>query len=233
MMPIIPMREVLHFLGWRGTPVETDLIAQLQKMIDLVVSETQPRIIIRRFLIKSSMELEGTTFVPLGMDVKHMLDSCHEAVLLAATLGARSEQMLLKEQARDSAGAVLLDAVLSAAIEAVCDSEEALLRQSLEEQGMFLTDRFSPGYGDMPIEQTREICGVLSADRTIGLTVTKSGIMIPRKSVTAIMGVSREPVARRVSGCEACAMYDTCSLRKSERKPSDAAIKLTLPERTD
>ncbi len=228
-IPQIPMREVLHFLGWRGTPIEPSLISQLQALIHHVSEEIQPRIVTRRFLICDRGFLNGTSFAPLGQDVGAMLSSCHEAVLLAATLGVQSERMLLKTQARSGAEAVLLDAVLSAAIEAVCDREEISLRAALENQKLYLTDRFSPGYGDMPIEQTREICAVLDAERAIGLTVSQSGIMIPRKSVTAIMGISKEPVARRTTGCAVCAMRETCALRKMD-KPSDGDESVTAGE---
>ena len=30
-IPEIHMREVLHFLGWRGTPVEPELLAQIER----------------------------------------------------------------------------------------------------------------------------------------------------------------------------------------------------------
>ena len=232
-MPPIPVREALHYMGWRGTPVEPELLEQIQTMIDLAEREVQPHAVIRRFGMDEDGCLNGTALIPQGKDVCRMLSGCHEAVLLAATLGAGSERMLLKAQAKSGAEAVLLDAVLSAAIEAVCDAQEAALRDSLAAQGLYLTDRFSPGYGDMPLAQTREICAVLSADKTIGLTVSQSGIMIPRKSVTAIMGVSRAPVSRRPSGCAACSMRGQCTLCKDQHIPPEAAAREDAAERTD
>lgn len=208
----ISLRETLHFLGWRGTPIEPELLEQINTLILRVKDSLRPRVMVRRFAIEADGSLRGTAFRPEGQDVQAMLSSSHEAVLLAATLGADSEQMLLKEQVRNRAQALLLDAVLSAAIEAVCDQEEHALRAELAKHNLYLTDRFSPGYGDMPIAQTKEICEVLSSSRTIGLTVSKSGIMIPRKSVTAIMGVSRIPQPRRASGCAVCNMRDRCAL---------------------
>ena len=210
----IPLREVLHFLGWRGTPVDALLLAQIREQCALVVREAQPRLVIRRFALAPDGALAGTTLALQGDDVRAMLAPCREAVLLAATLGAQSERLLLRAQARDAARALILDAAMSAAIEAVLDGQEAALREELAAQGLYLTDRFSPGYGDMPIAQTREICEVLSAQRAIGLTVSASGVMIPRKSVTAVMGVSAVPVARLPSGCEGCAARDTCALRR-------------------
>ena len=231
-MPPVPMREALHYMGWRGTPVEPRLLEQIQALIDVTEREVQPHVAVRRFGIDEDGCLSGTAMIPQGEDVRRMLSGCREAVLLAATLGAGSERMLLKAQAKSSAEAVLLDAVLSAAIEAVCDAQEAALRGRLAAEGLYLTDRFSPGYGDMPLVQTREICAVLAADKTIGLTVSQSGIMIPRKSVTAIMGVSRAPVSRRPSGCAACSMRGRCALSK-EQRPSDAASRQDTAERTD
>ena len=210
----VPLREVLHFLGWRGTPVDAPLLAQIRDLCDLAVREVRPRMAERRFPLAPDGSLAGTSMTPKGNDVRAMLAPCREAVLLAATLGAESEQLLLRMQAKDAAQALLLDAVLSAAIEAVLDAREEALRGELAAQGRYLTDRFSPGYGDMPLAQTREICEVLGAQRAIGLTVSAGGVMIPRKSVTAILGISDVPVARRPAGCEGCAARETCALRR-------------------
>ena len=210
----VPLREVLHFLGWRGTPVDAPLLAQIRDLCDLAVREVRPRMAERRFPLAPDGSLAGTSMTPKGNDVRAILAPCREAVLLAATLGAESEQLLLRMQAKDAAQALLLDAVLSAAIEAVLDAREEALRRELAAQGRYLTDRFSPGYGDMPLAQMREICEVLGAQRAIGLTVSAGGVMIPRKSVTAILGISDVPVARRPAGCEGCAARETCALRR-------------------
>ena len=210
----IPLREVLHFLGWHGTPLDDALVAQIRELSELALREAQPRVVMRRFALQGDGTLAGTTFAPQGGDVRTMLAPCREAVLLAGTMGAQSERLLLRIQAQDAAKALLLDAVLSAGIEAVLDAQEDKLRASLLQDGLYLTDRFSPGYGDMPLAQCREICEVLGTQRAIGLTVSSSGIMIPRKSVTAIMGVSPSPVPRRPKGCEGCTARETCALRR-------------------
>ena len=213
-MTEIPMREVLHFLGWRAAPLEPELLEQIKQMTAFVQSKIAPRVIIRRFPIDQDHRLAQTVFTPKGDDVMRLLDHCDEAVLMAATLGAESERMLLRTQAVSSVDALLMDAVLSATIEAVCDEQEEKLRRELLPLGLYLTDRFSPGYGDMPLEQTKEICAVLQTQKSIGLSVSHSGLMIPRKSVTAIMGVSKREPQRRPRGCVGCAMRENCALRE-------------------
>ena len=208
----IPMREILHFLGWHGTPVEPPLMEQIRRIRGEALEQVKPRAVMRRFV----RLLEGTRFFPQGKDVREMLSACHETVLLAATLGADSERMLLRAQTKSAADALILDAVLSAAIEAVCDRMEETLREKLAAQALYLTDRFSPGYGDMPLAQSGQICEVLNAGRSIGLTVSQSGILIPRKSVTAVLGISRTQVSRRPKGCEGCSARQTCAFARRE-----------------
>ena len=211
----IPLREVLHFLGWRGSPLEETVLTPIREMTALAEQSVQPKLVARRFPIAADGCFEGTCFAPQGEDVRRMLEGCREGVLLAATLGAQSERLLLRWQALNGERAVILDAVLSAAVEAVLDQVEEGLRAKLRSQQLYLTDRFSPGYGDMPLAQSPAICDVLSTARTIGLTVGASGIMIPRKSVTAVMGISATPVSRRPAGCEGCAARETCALRRA------------------
>ena len=196
----IPIRNVLHFLGWHGTPLNTKWLDEIQKLTEDVKDKLRPQAIIHPFFLEADGRLSGTIFSPKGKDVQKLLTGCKEVLLLAATLGTDSERMLL--QARTPQQELLLDAVLSAAIEAVCDQLENEFRTRMN--GLYVTDRFSPGYGDMPMEQSREICAVLAADRTIGLSITANGIMIPRKSVTAILGISNTPVIRRPNGCPNC-----------------------------
>lgn len=211
----IPLHETLHFLGWRGTPLDQAMIDQIKAVTQRALEVIEPRVVYRKTSLTEGRTADGTAFCVQGNAAAAMLQPCHEIILFAATLGAQSERMLLKQQAKDSAQALLLDAVFSAAIEALCDRAEGQLRSELSEGGLYLTDRFSPGYGDMPLAQTRTICEVLNTSRSIGLTVSASGIMIPRKSVTAVMGVSRKPVPLRPRGCAGCTMRETCPMRRN------------------
>ena len=41
------------------------------------------------------------------------------------------------------------------------------LEEKLSPKGLFLTDRFSPGYGDMPFAQQKELCSILDTAKNI------------------------------------------------------------------
>ena len=85
----------------------------------------------------------------------------------------------------------------------------------------FLTDRFSPGYGDLPLSLQPEICSALDAARRLGLHVTEHFLLNPSKSVTAVIGLSDRPQMARIRGCGHCAMYETCALRKGGKRCAD------------
>lgn len=206
-------REILRYLGCRTETPPEELAQAVDQCSQILLDAARPRTVWR------SLPLEGThpvgTEVTLrGADIRRHLSGCDQVILLAATLGPEVERLLLRAQIRDMAQALILDSCASAAIEAVCDRLEGELRQRLAGQGRYLTDRFSPGYGDFPLEQQPDLCRLLDTQRRIGLALSASGIMIPRKSVTAVLGVADSPRHRRSRGCEGCAMYEHCAMRK-------------------
>ena len=133
---------------------------------------------------------------------------------MAVTLGPGIERLLMRREVTDMADAVILDACASAAVENVCDHFEFDLRDALKGEGLYLTDRFSPGYGDLPLDAQARLCAALDTARRIGLTVSSNYIMVPRKSVTAILGISERPQPLRRRGCEVCSLFLTCPYRK-------------------
>lgn len=141
------------------------------------------------------------------------LKGCHEVYAFAATTGIGAERLLNKYNRISPGRAFIFDAIGSAAIEAFCDYLNAYLREKAEESGHFLRPRFSPGYGDFPIEYQPDLLRVLDTNRKLNLTLTDSFLMVPTKSVTAIIGIADSPNACRTRTCEACTRTD-CLYRK-------------------
>ncbi|MCL2638620.1 MAG: hypothetical protein FWD48_09655 [Oscillospiraceae bacterium] len=121
-----------------------------------------------------------------GSDIKKHVENCDKIIVLAATLGLQVDELIRQTEAADMAGAVVLDALASAAIEQVCD--EAMKKIQLSTVNCQLSTRFSPGYGDFPLEVQGELLALLGAKKKIGLYVNESNLLIPRKSVTAVIG---------------------------------------------
>ena len=79
-----------------------------------------------------------------------------------------------------------------------------------------LLSRYSPGYGDLALESQREFFRVLNVTKTIGVSLTEGCLMVPTKSVTAFIGMSKTDKNCILSGCEDCTMRDTCMYSRTE-----------------
>ena len=205
--------EALRYLGAQNAP--ENLCRQTAEMAETIASSIQPRYTYRIYGLEfqsGGVALCGTNIVLTGASASKMLGECQQAALLACTLGTVFDQRLTAFQARDMAQAVLYDACGSAFVEAGCDAAVAELAARFPDR--FLTDRFSPGYGDLPLSLQPDICAALDASRRLGLHVTESLLLNPVKSVTAVIGLSDRPQKARIRGCAYCQMRNTCALRK-------------------
>lgn len=208
------LSEALRYLGVRGTPSE-ELRREAAAVAEKLTRSAGPRYVYRVFPVSHAPEgevLEGSGVTLTGETARRMLEDCGRAALLLCTLGAAFETLLRSEQARDMARAVLLDACGSAWVEAGCGEAEREIAARFPKS--YLTDRFSPGYGDLPLALQPDICAALDAWRRLGVQVTESLLMNPTKSVTAVIGLADKPQAARIRGCKFCSMAETCALRK-------------------
>ncbi|MDY9920283.1 MAG: methionine synthase [Synergistota bacterium] len=152
------------------------------------------------------------TFSIRGRDLADICRECKKAVLIAATLGSGIDMLLRRSQAEDMSDAVIIDACASAEIERVTDLAESEIMRSLPSEE-HLTMRFSPGYGDVPLEDSQKIISALSADRRIGLKLTGTNMLVPMKSVTAVIGISDRKTDRS-KDCTLCSMKESCAYKK-------------------
>lgn len=205
------LSESLRYLGCRGEPDEQTAVL-LGRGEKALRSEISPSY--------CWLEAEKSELGELicGNDIKKHLEGCEKAVLFAATLGAQSERLIRRAEAENMAYAVVLDALASAFIEEFCDKCE---REIEARVGGHFTYRFSPGYGDYPLGLQGMFIRRLSADKRIGLTATSSSILIPRKSVTAIIGVSEHEIERKKRSCAVCSLRESCIYRKEGKSCGD------------
>ena len=141
------------------------------------------------------------------------LRDCERVILFAATLGSRVDVLLHRYNMIQMSKAVVMQAASVAMLETFCDEKNQELKSSYEAKGWYLRPRFSPGYGDFPLECQREIAPALEMGKRIGVNLTDTLLMMPSKSVTAVIGASRLPRNCTVQGCEVCAKRD-CAYRR-------------------
>ena len=210
----ISKSEAARYMGVKGMPDQA--VAELLDRAEKIVREKiRPKYVYIETDVTFTDEgvVLGAMSVPLtGEDIKRHLSGCNRAVIMAATLTQEADKLIRQAAVTNMAESLAIDCLCSAAVEQVCDraEEEIFSRCSAP----YRTWRFSPGYGDLPLSLQSSLLLALNAQRRIGLTVTDSSLLIPSKSVTAIIGMSDRPVERGGRGCTICNMRENCAYRE-------------------
>ena len=128
-----------------------------------------------------------------SQNLRKHLEGCTEIVLFACTAGGEMDRRINREKVISPVRGLLMSAIGSQQVEGACDRLCEMLAKEYPDRQ--LVSRYSPGYGDLPLELQREIIRALDCGRTIGVTLTESLLMQPSKSVTAVIGMKeREKV---------------------------------------
>ena len=209
-----PFDQVCRYLGCRGE-LDPTLAERVRALTAQVEEAAQPRTVSRVFPLTF---LGGNRLAlgPLAVESAALgknLAGCEEVILFAATLGVGVDRLIARANAGRVSDAAVYQAAGAALVEEVCDHAWEDLRRAGESEGWHLRPRFSPGYGDFPLACQGELLSALRAPETIGLTASDALLLLPSKSVTAVMGRSRLALPCHRTGCETCGKTD-CAFRR-------------------
>lgn len=198
--------EAVRYLGGAGISLNYRMDRLMDECEKEILEKANPK------FLYTEIALPNQEFMQ-GKDIENHLSGCRKAIVMCATLGAEIDKLIRISQIADMAKAVVIDSFASVAIEQVCSKADELIAEKYPD--CYMTFRFSPGYGDYPIGLQQKILTLLDAPRKIGLTTNESCLLIPSKSVTAVMGLSDSPIERRKRGCAVCNMRDKCKYRRN------------------
>ena len=114
------------------------------------------------------------------------LKSCKQAFVFAVTLGSGIDRLISKMQVVSPAKSFVYDGYASSLAESACDEAERIIKEKMN-----CRPRFSPGYGDFALDAQKDVLHAVSAEKLLGVVMTKSLLMTPKKTITAVMGICR------------------------------------------
>lgn len=119
-----------------------------------------------------------------SITLEKVLKDSKEVFLLVVTAGIGIDKLIAKTAIQNPVESFYIDAIASAGIESYIDYINNMICDGLK-----VTKRFSPGYADFPIEFQNYILHRVSANKNIGIMLSDNYLMIPTKSITAVIGI--------------------------------------------
>ena len=192
-------KEVARYLGYRrATPPEADVSALMEKAASEMQAVMKAQSVFEVFdlTVGSIRPSDYSTAVSLrfadvtlqSRDLGRNLAGCSKVALLAATIGPQVDLLIRRHSSLNPVYASILQATGAMYIEELVDLINAEIKKIAEADGLKTRPRYSPGYGDVPLEVQKDFFRLLPCTR-IGLTLMDTLIMAPEKSVTAFVGL--------------------------------------------
>ncbi len=218
-------KEVLRYLGYRTHAADERTRQMIHEVTLAAEAEIQPKSVYMelplRILSENEVQIGATVFK--SQKLSRHLCGCERILVFAATLGAGADRLLRRFSAANSAQAAVAQAVLAAMTESYCDSVCESIAQQEEQNGWYLRPRFSPGYGDLPLTAQRDLFRLCDITKRIGIALTDSCLMLPTKSVSAFIGLTRQKDGCTAGGCALCDKTD-CAYRESDGKAEENGL---------
>ena len=184
----IDRREALRYAGVRDNSPE------MRELLDGCIAESADRLTYKLCYREYDIKF-GDSEIDLGFtktssaSLINTLFGCRKIIVFCATVGVDMDRLIQKYALISPARSVMLQALGSERVEAICDRFCEEITSDVSATGGSVTRRFSPGYGDLLLDMQREIFVSLNPQKHIGVSLGADLFMTPTKSVTAIIGI--------------------------------------------
>lgn len=216
--------EVLRYQGYhRNKAGKTgEIILQItRKEIEQGYCLFEPKGIYSKLMIKNissegRINLENGLCLEINNSMLNLLKGTNYLAFGLSTIGNNLEDKVAELFAKNEyPKAIALDAVGTVASKFLSNYVKSLVCQEAKEQKFQTTKYFNPGSGDWNINQQKIIFQIIPADK-IGIKLTESYMMVPKKSLSWVIGIGKEIIipSKGDDSCKIC-LAENCQFRKT------------------
>ena len=220
----IDEEEVLRYQGYhRNKAGKTDemILETTRKEIEQGYCLFEPKGIYSKLMIRNissegRINLENGLYLETNNSMINLLRGTSYLAFGLSTIGKNLEEKVAELFAKNEyPKAMALDAVGTVASKFLSNYIQSLICQEAKEQNFQTTKYFSPGSGDWNISQQKNIFQIIPADK-IGVKLTKSYMMVPKKSLSWVIGIGKEIIipSKGDDSCRTC-LAENCQFRKT------------------
>jgi len=219
----LKIREVLRRQGFRGgskvrpeiKSLITEILATVKKthLLELAVAyEIYPV----TGMSPEGISLEGGKAIE-GPLLAAIFPEAKELTVIVATIGPGLEKQVTDYTSRGQhLRGTLLDGIGSAAVDSLIPQALKSIADGVSSRGYEISSPVVPGMPGFPLTEQWNLLKLAKA-KEIGVSLTASGVMVPRKSTSMVVGIGPKMTRwTQAEVCRRCSLKETCLYRVTE-----------------
>nr|MBC8273781.1 hypothetical protein [Chloroflexota bacterium] len=159
------------------------------------------------------VSLEGDKAIH-GSLLPTIFPEAKELAALVCTIGPKLEKQVTDySKSGETLRGMILDGIGSAAVDMLAPEACRLIASRATSHGHQTSSPVSPGWPGLPLTEQWNLFELVNTQE-IGVSLTASGIMVPRKSVSMVIGIGPQMATwTRAEVCTRCSLRKTCPYR--------------------
>lgn len=219
---IADLKEAARYLGYGSNPPDEKTMGEMLVITEELEASAKGKWTYGSYDLEFSedcIRLRGTGIELTGKNIRRILANAGTAYIMACTIGPQAERIIQLKKLQSATSGMIADACASALVEGYADLCQKEIEGNLK-SNQTLSFRFAPGYGDLPLATNKMILEELRAEKRIGIHLTETMLMTPRKSIVAILGILEGDADKGNDhfcgneSCEDCSLNEDCTSRK-------------------
>lgn len=212
----IDIEQVLRRQGIQdGLKLQPHLMVLLRELLSTADEFLEPAIAYESYAITGvhhdRLCLENGTVLG-GSLLSSLLSRARELSAVVCTIGPRlEEEATACFDSHEPLRGLLLDGIGSAAVDCLAQEACQLINGEALSRGYKASSPLSPGMSGWPVSEQWPLFQLVPAEQ-IGVHLTPSAMMIPRKSISMVIGIGPDmPTWKQAEVCDRCSLKETCS----------------------
>ncbi len=155
-----------------------------------------------------TLELEGGGRLHGPLIGQH-LAGARRVIVAVCTVGEGIDARIRQVMDNDPVLGLALDGLGSAATEALASDAASRFEREAAAEGLETTIPLSPGMIGWEVAEGQAQIFALIDPTPAGISLTENGMMVPRKSISFVLGIG-PGLATRTRACDLCTLHETC-----------------------
>ena len=189
------------------TALLRELLATVNELLEPAIAHESYSIIEVRH---DRLRLEDGTVLG-GSLLPSLLASAKKLAAVVCTIGPHLEEKATSYFGRNEPlRGLILDGIGSTAVDCLAQEACQFMNREASSCGHKASSPLSPGMPGWPIHEQRHLLQLVPAEQ-IGVHLTSSAMMVPRKSISMVIGIGTDmPTWKQAEVCDRCSLKRTC-----------------------